>query len=78
MWQIQERYSGDILSHLDSRVQPELELGKIFAILPPAPNSPEAASCIRDVLTYFLSFCDLLEFREMRGGGQEFPGVRRS
>ena len=56
MWQIQERYSGDILSHLDSRVQ-EQEMGKIFAILPLLPpNSPEAASCIRDVLTYFLSF----------------------
>ena len=52
----------------------------MFAILPPAlaPNSPEAAYCIRDVLTYFPSFCDLLEFQEMRGGGQELsrcPGL---
>ena len=77
MCQTQERYSGDILAHLDSGVQ-EQELGKIFAIFPLLPpNSLEAASCIRDVLTYFPSFSLIsLNSRRWGEGARSYPGVQ--
>ena len=77
MCQIQERYSGDILAHLDSGVQ-EQELGEIFAIFPLLPpNSLEAASCIRDVLTYFPSFTVIsLNSRRWGEGARSCPGVQ--